>query len=744
VAPRRGPEPAVPGDAVRAVDWRVWALLCLFAAIYLTLAIGTSRDRSATWDEPIHLTAGYLAAAHGDFRVDPSHPPLLRMWAALPLLVGASPRVDARSIDSTRPDVWISDAYGFSHEFMYANNDADGMLGDARVMVTVLVVLLGVLVFCWTREWLGLVPASIALALVAVEPNLMGHGSLVTTDAGVTTFVFGAVYFLWRTCTRRSRLDAAIAAGFAGLAVVSKFSALLLAPVAGLLLAWAVMRRALPLRTAAAVAGLTLAAGFAAIWAAYGFRYLPSDTPGWAFDFGAGQFAREAPGLAAVVSWIDSYRLLPNAFTQGLLYTQGSVATMPAFLAGERSVEGWWYYFPVAFLIKTPVTVILLACAGLAVVWLRRRPGQLDPLAFLLVPVAVFLGVAIVSGVNLGLRHILPIYPFVLMLASAAVRALLTPARRWAPALLVVMLAGAAAEFARSYPYTLSFFNAFVGHANGYQYLADSNLGWGGNLKRLKQWMDSNGVNHVNLAYFGQADPAYYRIDCTHLPGAPGFALDLVARPKLPGFVAISPTILHGVYAPAHWRLFYAPFEDLEPAAVIGNSLRVYWVDDWPDAAGRPTEGVGVEAHRDLADALFEGLQWPARALPHYREYLQQRSLDVDTRLRFATALVAAGHEQEAVAALHQAVDTDGRHGPARLLLARALFATGNLPGSASHAEQAVALLPGSPDAHDLLGRVRAVQGRRADAARSFRQALALDPSHTDAGRHIAMLEAAP
>jgi hypothetical protein len=716
-----------------ARGWRARLIVPVFAVAFVALAVGGYSGTSATWDEPIHLTAGYVALTSGDFRVDPSHPPLLRMWAALPILAMGPIQADTRTIDASAPGSWLQDAYRFAHRFMYRDNDADRMLAAARVMVVILGVLLGILVFCWAREWLGVVPAAAALVLFALEPNLMAHASLVTTDLGVTTFVFGTAYFLWRTCRHVTRYNVIALAGFCGLAMAAKFSAILLAPVVVLLLVFAVLRLGMPGRVACAIAVLLATASVAAIWASYGFRYLPSESPSWAFDFASTDLAARSPALAAVVAWVDRHRLLPNAYTQGFLYTQVS-SQLPAFLAGSYSTSGWWYYFPIAFLIKTPIALIALLTLGATACVARRRSWGGGPLAFIMVPVTVYLAVAMSSGINIGLRHILPIYPFVLLIAAAAAKRLIDTRSRLGPVALALMLLAGAAEFADAYPHTLPFFNRLVGgSANGFRYLADSNLGWGGNLKPLKAWMDGHGVTHVNLAYFGQADPAYYGIDCTHLPGAPEFAIDSISRPRLPGYVAISPTILQGVYAPPHWRLFYQPFRDLEPAAIIGDSLRVYWLERWPDAigaAGRTSDG---EAHRTLADALLFGLQWPERASLHYREHLQRRPHDADALVNLGMALVMLGQIDDALPAFHRAVDARPGHGRARLTLARALFGGGDLPGAATHAEVAVTLLPHDPDAHDLLGRTRAAQGRFDDAAIEFRRALQIDPSHAEA-----------
>src|SRR5687767_8875209 len=188
------------------------------------------------------------------------------MWAALPALAMGPIRVDTRAIDAAVPRQWIQDAYGFAHRFMYVENDADRMLRASRVMVVLLGALLGILVFCWARGWLGFVPAAAALALFALGPNLLACASLLTTDLGLTTFVFGTTYFLWKTCQRPTLLHAVAAACCGGLAVASKFSAIVLAPIVILLLAIAVIRRALSIQVAGAVAALLITTAVAAIW----------------------------------------------------------------------------------------------------------------------------------------------------------------------------------------------------------------------------------------------------------------------------------------------------------------------------------------------------------------------------------------------------------------------------------------------------------------------------------------------
>jgi cytochrome c-type biogenesis protein CcmH/NrfG len=710
----------------------------------MTLATAAACGNSATWDEPMHLTAGYAALARGDFRVDPSHPPLLRMWAALPLLIGdAEIDIDTRPIDGSAPSNWLGDAYRFAHRFMYIDNDADRMLARGRTMVVLLGVALGAVLFAWARAWFGVVPAAVVMLLFALAPNLLAHGGLVTTDFGVTVFVFAAIYFLWRACERPTALTIAAAACCAALALISKFSAVLLAPIVLMLLALAVARRVVAFRMAAAIAAAMIVVAIATIWAAYGFRYLPSDTAGWAFDFTTPPAGSGGSIAGEVAGWIDRYRLLPNAYTQGFVYAQSSSQQMPSFLAGQRSADGWWYYFPLAFLIKTPLALLLLSAAGLLAALADVRRVGAWRLAVLFVPAAVFLGAAMASGINLGLRHVLPIYPFVLLVAGAGIQHILATRGRWAPLVLATALAATGLELARAYPTPLAFFNLAVGGpANGYRYLADSNVDWGADLKRLDAWMDRNRVTHVNLAYFGQADPRYYGIDATHLPGAPGFATDAIARPRLPGYVALSATLMHGVYSPPEWQLFYEPFRDLEPAAVLGHALRIYWIDEWPLPAQSPSlDEAAVDARRTLADAVMFGLQWPDLAVRYYREYLRHRPRDGDALLNLGVALAAAGRIPEVVPTLESAVHAVPDHGRARLALARALFGSGRLAEAAAHARRAVALLPDDADAHDFLGRVHAAQGRPDEALAEFRRALEIDPTHPPAREHLGILQ---
>jgi hypothetical protein len=559
--------------------------LLAFGLIFAFLAVSSYVRKSATWDEPQQLVSGYAALKLGNYRLDPEHPPFTRMWAALPLVFMG----DAR-LQSTRASWQAGDAYEFGHEFLYLDNDADRLLNRARFMIVLLGIGLGVLLFAWARELFGYWPAVGVLALVVLEPNLLAHARLVTTDLGVTCFLFGAIYFLWRTARRFTPLDLLGAAVFTGLAVTTKYSALILALLAPLLLAAAVARRDWPgvgrgetvgrraLRAATIVLVLALA-GYAATWAAFAFRYAPTaagpDTH--RFVTSADPYVQETvPRLAATVDWIDRHHLLPNAASQGFLFGQVRGQQRASYFAGTHREGGRWLYFPVAVLIKTPIAILLLALGGI-VALARRWKSEWETLLYLLLPPVVFLGAAMTAALNIGLRHVLPVYPFLLLAAGSAFAWLKDRGKTWVAG---VILGIAALESLPVYPDYLTFFNRFVGGpSRGHEYLVDSNMDWGQDLAGLKRWMDRRGVDHVNLSYFGTADPAYYGIACTHLPGAPFFAEDLVAEPVLPGYVAVSATNLHGVYLDRAERDLYAPLLAREPEAVTGGTIHVYRVE---------------------------------------------------------------------------------------------------------------------------------------------------------------------
>jgi tetratricopeptide (TPR) repeat protein len=255
--------------------------------------------------------------------------------------------------------------------------------------------------------------------------------------------------------------------------------------------------------------------------------------------------------------------------------------------------------------------------------------------------------------------------------------------------------------------------------------------------------MDEHEVEHVNLAYFGQADPAYYQIDFTALPSSGFSEMDYFSPPKLPGYVAISATTLTGVHLPPDLRLLFAPFRTREPETVVANSIRIYRVDEWP-LADDPSDAAGGHPRRRLADAMLHASNWPAGAVPQYEKYLRFNRPDADVLVGYGAALLQVDRVADGITTLRRAIALDPGSGAAHLVLARALFIDRDLQGARKHAEAALGLRPRDPDASYLMARVRLVEGDRISALRFLQQTLDLDPAYAAARELMAAMAVTP
>ena len=577
-----------------------WILLVAGLALHAALAVDTLRGASATFDEGAHLPAGYTYLALGDHRLNPEQPPLVKVLAALPLL-SLRPVVDRHHVSWTAARQWE-----FGRRFLYAWNDGDRLLWRGRLGVVALSLALVAAVFLRTRSLAGPRAAAIALLLAVLSPELLAHGTLVTTDLAVALFVFVAVTAFDRLATRATPAAVVLLGLATGAALASKFSGVVLGPVLLVLggvvvlgerpvesALWPGAPRAL---TAPAARGrhvallLLLAAGVAVLtlWASYGFEPALSPDPAVRARLRApldqppsGLWQR---GLVAAAN----ASLLPEDYVRGFVFVTEHSESRRSFLLGRISEEGFSWYFPVAFLLKTPLPLVLLVVLALA------RVPRLAPrtAAFLWIPVALYLGLTASRGLQIGYRHLLPILPF-LFVAAAEAAARLLSWRRPLGALLVALLCGwYAVGTLRTHPHHLAYFNEIAGGpANGWHALVDSNIDWGQDLKRLKVWMDEHAVTHVKLSYFGSADPAYYGIDCERLPGYAAPHPPRVTRQIRPGdVVAVSVTHLQGVYLDPGDRPMMERLRRTTPIGRAGYSILIFR----PDFAWPPPPGPGA------------------------------------------------------------------------------------------------------------------------------------------------------
>jgi 4-amino-4-deoxy-L-arabinose transferase-like glycosyltransferase len=560
---------AFPHDGAKRLFWPgTAALLAYLCAVQLFAAWRESN----IGDEPLELAAGYSYLKTGDFRMNPEHPPLAKILAALPLLA-LHPSLPLDSVYWTR-----ADEAGFGYRFFEQNSHSiDKLLFSARLMSIFLTACLGFAIVLWTRNAFGPGAAILALALYAFDPTVTAHGHYVKNDLPVTLFCFLAAIAWCAFLTRPGLRRLALAGVALGLAVATKFSALFLLPVLAILYAirWWQGQKGLSLRhgIGSLLAAVALAAGvvfllYAALAWSHGVRLGGIDAR-VCHDLLDRDQSR---AMARLVS-----RGMPRVhpFIEGLLvYVDHDTVGHQSYLLGMRGTEGWWYYFPVAFAVKTPAaTLVLLALAGLLLlrrIW-RARIRSVALASFpwfaAFVPAAIFCAFSLRSHLNIGIRHLLPIWPFVFILAAAAV----TRVRfRYRTAVLALLVAGLAAESLFICPHYLAFFNVLAGGpANGPAILADSNIDWGQDAKNLAAWLNAHRVSQVCLDYWGTADIGRLGVRGPSLPAT----WETDRRASLDCVGAISTNILYDAFSNPHQ---HAWLRALRPVARIGYSINIY------------------------------------------------------------------------------------------------------------------------------------------------------------------------
>jgi 4-amino-4-deoxy-L-arabinose transferase-like glycosyltransferase len=561
----------------RPALWSIVVFLVLLIIVFLQLTLSIRRE-TQTWDEACHIFAGYSYWTRGDFGMNPEHPPLVKLLATLPLLnlslkVPAHTRVFSKEEDFTT-----------ATQFVY-ENDAEKILFRSRMAASILTLLLAVLVFAAAREMFGTGAAFLALILFILEPTILAHGALVTTDMGLACLLFATIYAFYRYIQRPSGLRLALTGLTAGLSLAAKHSAILIFPMLVALAAYEISRQYWHKKTAntESVARTNLwkhALGRgAALWASYGFHSEPrAGVHGlsWVIEYAS---RLKHPVEAKLISGFARWHLLPEAYLYGLADVGITAEFSRTYLLGTIYPHGKWFYFPVAFAIKSTLALLLLLLLVPIMIALRRVERWRE-LLFLAFPAAVYFLVAMTSGMNIGVRHILPVYPFLIVLAGWGGWQLIQIRRYWAYALGVLLLFNVVSSV-RTFPVYLAYSNElWGGPANTYKYLTDSNVDWGQQLKAVKKYLDGRHVDHCWFAYFGEvvADTVYYGIPCKPLTTIASVwlrpSIDIPAT--IDGPVLISAGVLSGYeFGPGSLNP-YDQFQRIRPTAVIEHAVFVY------------------------------------------------------------------------------------------------------------------------------------------------------------------------
>lgn len=562
-----------------------WAMpaCCVLLLILAAELIFSIRQHSQTFDESAHLYAGLSYWARSDFGVNPEHPPLVKLVAALPLL-------GLRGEVAPAPNIFFRGASSVGGgRFLYSHN-ADDLLFRARLAAGVFTLMLAALIFFAGREMYGAGAGLFGLALFVFEPNILAHGALVTTDMGAACCIFGAVYLFYRYIKRPSVLRLVACGVVAGLALAAKHSALVILPILAVLAVTEVvlMRpeaerwkgwRSSALRMAGSLAAIGLLS-VAVLWTFYGFRYAarPNNQamvpPTAVFLEGL-----KHPKEAAVIGFLERHHVLPEAYLYGLTdIAIGMQEGRPAYLFGKLYPQGRWFYFPSAFLVKSTLGFLALLALLLAArsIWgLELRRGTL----FIAVPVFLFFTTAMISKLDIGLRHILPVFPFLIVLAAAGASALSARSRVWAGVAVILLLFHSGSSL-MAFPNYLPYSNeVWGGVPDTHKVLADSNVGWAGGLKSLASYIRTERVGQCWFAYDGPAELSYYGIRCSPLPT---FFSNLLGRPQpatpeqIEGPVFIGSQVLTGFDWGPEQMNPYRNFVVTRPTKVLEGEILVY------------------------------------------------------------------------------------------------------------------------------------------------------------------------
>jgi Dolichyl-phosphate-mannose-protein mannosyltransferase len=516
-------------------------LVPLILAIVFAVPVLTMREKSATFDEVSHLPAGYSYLVQHSIQYNLQHPPLIKEICAIPLLF----------MKVELPPGPHLNEWDFGKDFLFRQN-AHQLLFWGRVPAVALSLALAFLLLRWATALWGEAAGLLALFLYAFDPTITAHAQLVTTDVGLAFFSTLYLWFLRAYLRQPSTRNLLLSGLTLGLALGAKFSAVVLIPVSLTLMGAAVIWRPLSegqtsnvrgelakrwlVRHAVAFMGMMLLA-VAVLWALYLF---PKD---------------------------------PSLFWKGIQLVNQDRGLDPYFyLMGELRPRGWNFYFVIAWLVKTPIPTLLLSGAGLVMLLRRRRAHWLDE-AFLFVPAVSYFIFYSVFADNIGVRYLIPCFPFLFISAGRLVP-VVERASLLSKLLLGAMLAWSLSEYLTIMPDHLSYFNQVAGGASGgMEWLDHSNLDWGQGLIQLQKFIQENQIEDYAYFYFGTADPEYYGIHGRRITD-----FEFLLRPTR-GLVILSAhfiprgrDVLDRVFGrgPLNW------LRHQKPIHVVGHSLYVY------------------------------------------------------------------------------------------------------------------------------------------------------------------------
>jgi len=576
----------------------------------VVLAIASVWGDSLIVDEIPHIGAGYSYLVKQDMRINPEHPPLAKDLAAIPLLfIG----LNQTAFNTPFWQENVNGQWDFGRDLIFqSGNNANLITHLAKLPMLIFFILAAWLLYHWLNRRYGFWPALFGLVMFAFSPTILAHSRFVTTDVPALWGVLTASFFFFRYLEHPSRKNLIIAGLIFGVAQLTKFSVFLLVPffiLAALLWIWASTNSWRERSKIFFATILIMAIGYiVVVWPVYGFHV-------WNYPVAMQQrdmqaqvgFASPAAVRDVIIKTADIpyWRAFDQYLFGLLMVNQRQAGGNTIYFEGKVSQSGGPTYFPIVYFIKeTLVWWLATALALLALVlyfsrfkqhaprfkhWCKENFVELAMVLWLL----IYWGISIQSKLNIGVRHLLPTYPFAVFLVSVGMAYLIKRSRNYGSEIsglksiihyslfliLVILMAGQIYLVSQNYPYFLTYFNESVGGpSNAYKTVVDSNLDWGQDLKRLGNFVADNKINKIEVDYFGWADPLYYLKDHVEWLHAGKYrsAFDFKHLNHSDGWLAVSATFKQN--SKQNPATSYDWLDAYQPVATVGNSIFVYHI----------------------------------------------------------------------------------------------------------------------------------------------------------------------
>lgn len=551
-------------------------------------------------DDSMHMPAGYSYLLTQDYRLNQEHPPLIKLLSGLGLWKlhpyfpfdspgwqqAATPEDPEDGMERIEEAFFESNAKQFQQIAFYG-----------RLPVLVIPLLLLLAVWWITRQLFGSVPALIAVFLMATEPNIIGNAIVVQNDVAAALVLVLFVIAVKKFMTDAGMIGTLVLGGALGLALVTKYSLIVLVPVSCVIVIALGMYRLIPKRSSLAAVVLSSFVVFVIAYliliAFYAFHIDKIDTTeaskiaSWFYLSG-----HAAEAFKRLLMWLPA--LLPRYFVYGIdMVVQDSREGRPAFLLGQISDTGWWYYFPVAFALKTTIPFFLASIGGLVWAVYQVLARKRYVIVYVLLLGISYLALTMTSHLNIGVRHLLPMFPFAAIAGagfiSAVVNVGLMRGRRLGVALAAITLVPGLVIAVLAFPNYLTYFSPLAGgSAGGWQTLSDSNVETGQEVKPLAHYLKDHGENRVTGIMVGGEFLKFYGIQADDFPGwydddddSDDDSSDSADEPRKPEpikteYIAIGAWYLSEVDLSDKQKEIIDVYKQRKPEVMVGNSIFVF------------------------------------------------------------------------------------------------------------------------------------------------------------------------